>query len=743
MKMKKSQLKSGFIVVMVFSLFIVLVYAAVNGVTLNYPTNTWVTSNSVNFNFTANSSSSLVSYCAVFVNNSGTLQVKANYTDVINGTPHISGIAVNDSVQINTYGWNVTCNNGTNDFGAGGISAFGVDGNVPSITQNNPANGAYLTSLNDTLFQYTPIDTSNPLDCDFYTNLSGVWQPNQTNRSYGSGVKISVNISDNISSRHTAANIPDGKYVWAATCNDTAGNGNRVFTQNRSFIIDTIDPTSISFSVPFNLNQTNRTLYVEWSPTVEANFDRYDALLSSNANASNPTQTITITTKSTNFTTFSSVVDGSYFIQIRAYDLANHYVNSTIRNYVVDNVAPVLTLNFPSNNSFLTDNTPDFNVTIVDTNPNSCTLLMNQSSSVISNGTKMEGISNGTMVNLTPITMADGVYTFNIECNDTVNNRVNVSLPLLFTTIDTVVPSAPFILSTFHQTNDTNKIPNLLWSNISEINFSKYQVRASYLINNSVAYEVNITSQKITFAQLNLSENYTYTFNVTAYDLAGNTNSSGNTTIQTRYYVDSVCGVLNTGGWNLCGATWRTAKNLTQIGAETGANLIAVWNQSHQFATCNYALSPTGQHCNVQTNISNSLDNFTEDKSINHAVFIYVNTTKNWNNRTWSANEFSSNITLTNASGIGWNLEAGFTRGGRVFGNLKNMFDMNVSLFSLPLNNGSTIAYVNNGLFKTINNNTNLEYGRGIWLFYNGTGIDTGGTHLISNNTFNMSYRSS
>ena len=744
--MKQAQLKSAFILSIIFLSFLFVAYAAVNGVNLNFPSNIWVLTNSVNFNFTVNTSSTLISYCAVYVNNSGTMDFKANYTNAINGTPHIAGIAINDSHAFNVWGWNVTCNNGTTDFTSNSTASFGVDGNIPSISLDSPANGVYLDNLNITLFKYTPTDTSNPDTCEFYTNLSGTWKSNQTNRTWASGVQISVNLSNNTQSGgHIASVIADGKYAFGATCNDTAGNGNLVFTQNRTFTVDTVIPTTPSFSIPANLNQTNATLYVEWSVITELNFDRYDAVLSPYLNMSDPTQSISVSgNTSKNFTTFSSVVDGSYFIQIRAFDLAGHSANSTVRNYILDNIVPKITLNLPSNNSFLSDRTPDFNITLNDTNVDRCVLLLSKQGdfNLTNNATTpVNGITNGTLFNITiPNNMDDGVYNFNVECNDTVNHRVNVSSTNLQTTMDNTTPSSPSIISIFHQTNSTNKIPDLLWRTVVETNFSKYQVQAKYFNNASVAYEINITSRTTNVSRLNLSAGYSYYFNVTVYDLAGNTNSSENTTIQTLYYVDSICGVLNA-GWNVCGAVWTSPKSLSLIANETGANQVAVFNSSHKFATCNAAVSTTGQHCAVLTNISSPVINGTTgegfyDTSINHAVFVFVNRTTNWNNRTWVAVKGSSNITLTNSSGIGWNIEAMFARNGRVFGHIKNTFiDGNVSMFSTPYNNGSSLPYVNNGLFKGLNNNTNIDYGRAMWMFFNGTVNNVS----LANTTYNVS----
>lgn len=740
--LKKGQLKSALIFVVLLMVFSFMAYAF-ERIQINYPSNEWVLSNSVPFNFTVNTTSASISYCALYVNNSGTMALKANYTDVTNATKHISGVAINDSHAFGVWGWNVTCSNGTSDFNTTTTTAFGVDGSIPSITLDSPANGIYLNNLNNTFFRYTPTDTSNPDTCEFYTNLSGTWKSNQTNRSWASGTQINVNLSLNAAD-HIAANIPDGKYAWGATCNDSATNGNSVFTQNRTFSVDTVVPTTPSFSIPANMNQTNATLRVEWSVVTEANFDRYDAVLSPYLNMSDPVQSKSNSgNTSNNFTTFTSVADGSYFIQIRAFDLVGTSANSTVRNYLLDTVVPNVTLNFPTaNNSFLADSTPDFNVTVIDANPHGCSVRLSQlDGSALTLNVSALGVANGTKFNITiPTgeTMADGVYQFNVECNDTANHRVNASSVPLQVTIDTVIPSAPYIISTFHQTNSTNKIPTLKWYPSVESNFSKYRVRASYFLNNSVAYEINITSKATNRTLLNLSANYTYTFNVTTFDRAGNQNSSGNTTIQTRYFVDPVCGVLNA-GWNLCGAVWTSAKSLSLIANETGASQVAVFNSSHKFATCNAAVSSTGQHCNVNTNISSTLTNTTEDFSVNHAVFVYMNATGDWNNRTWEAIATSSNITLTNASGIGWNLEAGFVRNGRIFGDLAyNRFGTNISMMSLDYNNGSKVPYVNKGAFRGINNNTNFDYGRAMWMFFNFTNT-TSGTHVLGNATFDVS----
>ena len=408
--------------------------------------------------------------------------------------------------------------------------------------------------------------------------------------------------------------------------------------------------------------------------------------------------------------------------------------------YHLDTDTPEATLNAPLNNSFLNDNTPDFNVTLIDGEPDSCDLLLSNisgtgNSTLILNGTVF--MSNNVEQNITPTAMNDGEYMYNIECNDSVNNRVNASSTNLKLTILTATPPSPNITSSFHQTNNTDRSPVLRWLEVVMGNFSRYHARAIYVSNNSIAFETNITTKSTTFASMDdLAADDNYIFNVTVYDNAGNTNSMVNSSTSMLYYIDPVCAMLQP-GWNICGAVWESAKTLSLIGAETGATFVSVFNSSHQFATCNYNVSPSGQHCNAQVNISSPMSNGSlgsYDTSINHAVFIYVEEETNWQNRTWVANRFSSNITLANASGIGWNLEAGFIRNGRVFGHIKDRITTSVSLMSLQYNNGTSVPYVNQGLFRSINNGTNVDFGRAFWMFYN----NTDSTGELSNRTFNV-----
>ena len=701
--MKNAKLKSIFMIIVISLLLTISAYALT--VTLSNPThNSWVLSNSVLFNFTPDSQSSLtiLPWCAIYVNDTGTMKVKANYTNVPNGTAYLPSIGLGDTTSNADYNSTVYCYNNS-DVVNSSIISFGVDGSIPSVILDSPAYGAYIASAGVNL-SYTPTDSKNLLACHLYHNLTGTWHLNETNASVSTG-KQDVN---------SLSPANDGRYIWNVYCNDTGGNIKWAEDANRTFIIDTTSPTAIKFLSPKNNSfSNNKYPYIVWNVSSDANFQKYTVRVSNSSGFGYEVQSVDITSSTSNYTNLSNLVnDGVYYIRVSAYDLAGNVVNATHWVYTLDTTSPILTLNGPADGSYISDNTPAFNVTVVDNNPNVCILYLSNSSggNIVINATNTS-ISNNTPAWFNVSTMTDGFYKFNIECNDSKNIKVNISATNFNVTIDTVSPTAPNITINWGRTNNTDKTPLMSWVVVNETNFERYLAQAFYRDNGTTRYGVNVTTRETNYVSMSLTAGYTYNFSVTAYDLAGNLATSHNTTT-TWYYVDPVCGTLNA-GWNLCGATWTTPKNLTVIGTETSATFVTAWvTLNHSWATCIYGISTN--NCNLNVSIS-------QDQSMSHAVWIYVNSSTEWRNRTWVATQASANITLSNYTNR-WNLEAGFFRNGRTFGYLGDQFTTaNVSMFSMNYNNGTSVPFVNKVTYRFLNNLTNLDYGRGMWIYYNGT----------------------
>ncbi len=712
-KFKKAKLKSLFLI----SLFIIMLTMVAYGLTvrINSPKDgVWVTDifNSVDHNFTVwiNGTGETINYCALYSNESGSWVRKANFTSGLNNnTDFVSGVAWSDT-QNNTIGWNISCFNGS----AFSIDTalFGVDGNTPSITLDEVDDDSFQpTSTFD--LKYTPTDSSNPETCLFYTNVTDTWVINQTNTSYVSGVQIIVNLTSNAGTA-----ISDGNYIWNSICNDSASNSVWAEDTNRTFTIDTTSPTDINFVTTNNTFSINTTPLIKWNQTTETNFDEYEVLVSTNLSSfdANIIKTKSVSGIANNATVLSELATNTqYYIKVRAVDLASNVKNTTdIIWLTIDSNIPVVALITPANNTFTSDTTPDINVTVVDNNPDTCDLFISNSSGTggFTINKSQTGITNGTIHNLTAVTLAEGTYKFYVECNDSIGTRINATISPFDLIIDTTSPTSPNLTITWGQTNNTDKTPTLSWITSVETNFQRYFIEVKNISGDGLEFSTNVTTRTLNQTILNLTAGRTYNFSVTAYDLAGNTAKSVNTT-DSWYYVDGICGTLEA-GWNLCGPTWTTPKNLSIIGSETSATFVTVWNQSHDWSTCIFGVSTT--NCNITTGIGPSSD-------VSN-IWVYVEEETEWRNRTWVATQADANITLTNITN-GWNIIPGEFRNGRTFWQLGNddFTSVNVSMFSLPYINGSVASFVNKAPFSSmVVNTTVFHYGKAMWVFYNNTG---------------------
>lgn len=585
------------------------------------------------------------------------------------------------------------------------------------ITLDSPDYNTYQAT-DEVSIKFTPINVTGEqaLDtCIMYSNFSGTWAINYTNSSPAQSGQDEASWSDQA----------EGIYMWNVWCNLTDANESWAEDTNRTLTIDTTLPTDVQFLTSNNTNSSDSTPEIIWNKTVDTNFDKYKVILSNQTDFGFEVYTEEKSTITGNRTVIPNIeFDGLYYFRIQSFDLTGNYTNSTYDlYYTLDTTLPVVTSAYPSNNAYVYDNTNTFNVTVVDSNPDSCVLYLssNESTNATAN-TTLATVTSGTNYNFTTSAMLDGEYRFNIGCNDTIGNFVNFSSTDYTITIDTVVPAQPNITSEFHSyRNGSDLTPMLKWANASslELNFAYYEAKAYYVTNNSLAYAVNVTGIENNQVAMSLKEGALYNFTVFSYDLVGNVNQTGNTSLSTYYYIDDVCTTLES-GWNLCGATWTTKRNLTQIGLETDATMVSVWlSNNHTWATCNYAATPNGTNCNFNTSIENNLDNSTQ-----HSVWVYVSESTNWRNRTWEAEASSANLTVSSAT-TGWNLESMWVQGGTTFLNLSANMSINVTMLSLVNNIGANTPYVNIAPYNKINNLTQVDYGKGIWMYWNGTGTET------------------
>lgn len=707
--MKQAKFNLMITILIMIALFSLLVLAVESyKVTLNSPTSgVWLEDSVVDFSFTPTGNFDYFDWCAVYTNatTDGSYTILANYSNIPNGTNYTRGQWINDSSMVDQYGWNVVCFvNGTETWGDSN-NTFAVDGNHPVITLQTPTNWQYLNFQNFTL-NYLAEDPTNTDVCLLYSNQSG-WDINMTNTSYINGRVFTFNMTE----------MADNRYKWGVMCNQTSGK--RVWSENWTFVLDTTAPCDIKITSPVNNSYSGDTTpEVVWNQTNDANFEKYVLYLYNDSAFSIPIQYQVFTTLTSLRTNATGLpINNRYYIKVAAYDLAGWSTNSTVIQYNLYNQSSTMITN-NTNNTFLSDTTPDFFINITDANPQQCVLhLSNSSRQWVRINKTITGLTSGNLYNFTPTAMKDGNYTWNIECNGTNNLKTNLTDGLYEVVIDTFVNQVN-ITSVFHQKNSTNRRPMLNWTQSPDVNFLKYHVQARRVNDDSIEEEINITSQATNYYYFtNLTPYLTYNFSVVVYDKAGNSFKSSNTTT-TDYYVDGICGTLYS-GWNLCGAVWTTARNLSVIAEETGATFTAVWNNSHQWETCAYGVS--NQYCGRTVNGTND--------AINH-VWIYVTSNTSWSNREWSASKATANWTLINVTN-GWNLFGMTYRNGLTFEQLNasirlgGLYAQNISLYSLWYNNYTNIVqtpYVTTSGWNTINKDTKVDYGQALWVYFNGTG---------------------
>ncbi|MFA5797615.1 MAG: PGF-pre-PGF domain-containing protein [Candidatus Woesearchaeota archaeon] len=212
-----------------------------------------------------------------------------------------------------------------------------------------------------------------------------------------------------------------------------------------------------------------------------------------------------------------------------------------------------LTPNTPANNAFTNDTTPDFNFTVIgnETTTN-CTLFINATA----RGTNASVLNNTPTILTANASLAEGVYTWYVNCTDPAATNSSVSRTL---TVDTTAPS------TAHNNSGAWHIAafniTLSPSDTGGVNYTSYQLDGGTLTNGtliqittegnhtvtfySVDHTGNVESTKTTYALLDLSipttvDNnnglwHTAAFNVT---LTPTDNVNGSGIAYTNYSID-------------------------------------------------------------------------------------------------------------------------------------------------------------------------------------------------------------
>lgn len=311
----------------------------------------------------------------------------------------------------------------------------------------------------------------------------------------------------------------EGSYIWNIECNDTIGYDS-MSQANFSFIID-VTPPQVFFgsSTEDNDSVVGRNWIFADTNIIENNFQNITFYLYNQTQLID-TDTFTDDTRQTNFT---NLVSGTYYYNITVYDRANSAGHSETRIINLDLSPPTGDLNSPLNNAHLNNLVQNLTATFNDATGllNATIVVLNETGSIIHTATiGLAGALSAT-VGIIYDFLEEGIYSWFYQIEDVVGNKVNLTSNTL--TMDTTAPTIDFTTGTensgtfFAKENIFVNVTSTdtYWKNIT---FDLYDTTSQVF-----SHTFSDGTKQIEWTPL---PDAIYFYNVTAYDSAGNFNSS-------------------------------------------------------------------------------------------------------------------------------------------------------------------------------------------------------------------------
>jgi hypothetical protein len=487
------------------------VSAAAPSVNLSSPANNTQFNNTqnINFNFTVTGRNSTYN-CSIYLDD---LLNQTNAT-VQNNT--LTNFLTN-GISYATHNWKVNCSDGINTGVSETRTLIIADTINPAINFTSPSevSGSFVIRR----FVMANVSAS---DSESGLKNITIYLFNSTGALINSSNSTSSQLFSNFSVS------ADGIYYFNATSFDNSGNKNS--TETRNVTIDTANP-SVNLTYPLNVSYTLNVSALNYTVS--------DANLQACWYSLNNGQTnTTIATCGNNLTGLTSV-EGNNTWLVGANDSAGNQNLSRV-TFFKDTINPSIVFANPTQNSsaFLNRNNFVVNVSANDANLKNVTLrLYNQTALINTTNTT----STTLYINYT--SLAEGIYYFNATACDTLNNCN--STETRNSTIDTINPAINFTSPSEISGSSVNRRYiriNVTSTDTNLKNITVYLYNATVLINTT-----NSTSSQL-FVNFTVSADGIYYFNATAYDNAGNSNSTEtrNVTIDTRNPSVTINSPLNT-----------------------------------------------------------------------------------------------------------------------------------------------------------------------------------------------------
>ena len=255
-------------------------------------------------------------------------------------------------------------------------------------------------------------------------------------------------------------------------------------------------------------NQTNADIFVNVTVAEEHESNITFRIYYSNGTLVNAS-TFTDSTRTINFTGLS---DNTYNFNVTVVDTSNQMNTTSTRSVTIDSTNPNIdfTTGTPASSTNQSNTNIFVNVSVTEINEDSIVFLLYNSTSQVNSTSFTDSTRT---INFTGL--ADEVYSFNVTVNDSAGNTNTTSTR--FITIDTVNPSI-LITTPSNNTNSTNTGLDVNYT-ISDTNLgSCWYSNDSMTVNNTLSGCSNITS--VTWAE------GPHNVTVWANDSAGNENKS-------------------------------------------------------------------------------------------------------------------------------------------------------------------------------------------------------------------------
>jgi hypothetical protein len=377
----------------------------------------------------------------------------------------------------------------------GSYATGGIIGSSPVVSKGF----LYFGSTDDKLYQlgiYNPlpaIKISYPEDEKIYNSVTQINYSTMQNSTYSWDKCWYSNNSGitNYSVQNTGLNFDgifttEGLNNFTLFCNDS---NNIIYSEYSTFYID--------IDTPWFTSVTNRTINQTVALTHQINATDVGGINCFSVNNSNFSISCSGLLSNSTFLSY-----GNYSLNISVYDYANHYNYTSVIITVLDSVAPLLSVIFPTNNSNSSDTALDVNYSVLDAGSGVSTCWYSNDSMSIN--TTLVGCTN-----ITSLIWSEGGHNVTIWANDSVGN-------LNKTTIRFTVDITPPVFN------------NLSVQKSIQGNSFSYQVNSSdargvscYTINDTAAFNVNCTGYIRNSSTVGEG---IYTLNLSVNDSVGNVN---------------------------------------------------------------------------------------------------------------------------------------------------------------------------------------------------------------------------